>query len=258
MGAKRKIRFISDKEVLEFDSFTDARRYFGLTSGNFPDSCVQRGRYKNWYVEADETPYHGMYRSSMYSSWAAMKTRCTNPNIPQWNDYGGRGISLCAEWYDFKEFMKWSLSNGWEEGLTIERIDVNKGYCPENCCWISREQQQGNKRNNVWFEVDGEKKTLTELCRENNISPATVRHRLGFGWSIEDALTRPKKEWPKSLEIEGFGKTMSARKWSKEMGIDATTISERIHHGWDVEDALTMPPDVRNRKQKAHIPWRNN
>lgn len=256
MGCKRKIWFSKAGKTLEFNSFSDARRYFGVKTGNFPAFCVKSGWYKGWKVEAAETPYHGMYKSSLYGSWAAMKTRCTNSNIPEWNHYGGRGIKLCDEWMEFIPFMKWAKANGYKEGLTIERIDVNGNYCPENCCWITRAEQQKNKRNSLVYEVEGERKTLTDLSKENNISLTTVKHRLDFGWSVEDALAKARKKWPSSKEITFNGETLSARKWAERTGINASCITKRIDHGWTVEDALSTPPDLKNRKQVKKIAWR--
>mgnify|MGYP006969179762 CR=1 FL=1 len=256
MGAKRKVSFTRDGVSLQFDSFSDARRYFGITSGNFPDYALKLGYYKGWKVEAGETPYHGMYGTPLYGSWAAMKTRCTNENIPSWKDYGGRGIKLCNEWEEFIPFMEWAMSNGYKDGLTIERKDVNGNYCPENCCWVTRADQQKNKRTSRKFEINGETKILADLSNEHSISIATVSHRLDFGWSIEDALTKEPKKFPKGFMIAFCGETLSARQWGKRTGLLPSTIISRIKHGWTVEDALTTPPDVRNRKQKENIKWR--
>lgn len=256
MGCKRKISFTKNGTTLQFDSFSDARRYFGVKTGVFPDYCLKSGWYKGWKVEAGETPYHGMYNTSLYKSWAAMKTRCTNPNYPQWNDYGGRGIKICEEWMEFIPFMEWAKSHGHKDGLTIERIDVNGDYCPENCCWITRAEQQNNKRNSRIFLVNGGRKNLAKAAKENDVSISTVQHRLHFGWTIEDALTRERRKWPSSKEITFNGETLSARKWAERTGINASCITKRIDHGWTVEDALSTPPDFKNRKQVKKIAWR--
>ena len=255
MGCKRKLWMFRGNEALYFESFADARRYFGIESGNFPDCAVKRGHYKGWKVVAGDTPYHGMYGTSLYGSWVAMKTRCTNENYPEWIHYGGRGIKLCSEWYEFIPFMEWAMANGYEDGLTIERIDVNGDYCPNNCCWIPRTRQPYNKTNSRKFVVDGAEKTLAELAEEHDISRTTVTHRLNFGWTIEDALTRERKKWHESGNVTYRGETLSYRQWSKRTGINESTIAKRIQHGWTAEDALTTPPDARNRKQKYKIKW---
>lgn len=85
-------------------------------------------------------------RYSFYNSWQSMKQRCLNPNHPKYKRYGGRGIKICSEWYDIKNFADWALKNGWKDGLTIDRIDNNGNYCPENCRWVSISQNSRNKK----------------------------------------------------------------------------------------------------------------
>lgn len=89
--------------------------------------------------------------SKLYSSWQCMKARCLNPNHKRYKRYGGRGISICETWLNFSCFKDWALSNGYEEGLTIERVDVNGDYCPENCTWITNEAQQTNTSRSIKY-----------------------------------------------------------------------------------------------------------
>lgn len=91
---------------------------------------------------------HHLRHTRLYTIWANMKQRCTNPNYPQFKDYGGRGISVCSEWANsFKRFYTWAMENGYQKHLTIDRIDNNGIYEPSNCRWVTMLVQNHNKRN---------------------------------------------------------------------------------------------------------------
>ena len=125
-----------------------------------------------------------------------MKQRCTNPNNKAWKNYGGRGITICDEWigkYGFDKFYEWSIQNGYTDELTIDRVDVNGNYCPENCRWVTRKTQQNNTRANVVISYNNEKHTLTEWADILGIKSATLINRHRLGWSDKDILTKPIK-----------------------------------------------------------------
>lgn len=133
----------------------------------------------------------GRKNTRLYSIYANILSRCFNPNVDCYHLYGGRGITVCAEWKnDFKAFYDWSMSNGYADNLSIDRVDNNEGYSPDNCRWVTMRMQSNNRRNNVHVTMNNECKTLSEWCELYGINYKTVRDRLKRGWSYEDALTK--------------------------------------------------------------------
>lgn len=124
---------------------------------------------------------HGMAYSRLYYIWNGMKRR----------KYGDRRIPVCDEWQTFEPFCEWSLSNGYADNLTIDRIDGTKGYSPDNCRWATRKIQQNNRRNNHLITYNGETHTTAEWAEIKNINYKTLMTRLWRGWSNERALNTP-------------------------------------------------------------------
>ena len=129
---------------------------------------------------------HGKYKSRLNKIYRDIKKRCNNSNN---KDYGGRGIKVCDAWLnDFMSFYDWAYENGYQEDLTIDRIDVDGDYEPSNCRWATVKQQQRNKRNNRYFTINGDKRCLSEWCEMYNINYSKVQVRLKYGWTIREAL----------------------------------------------------------------------
>ena len=132
---------------------------------------------------------HGMYGTRLYHIWNGMKGRCFNKNNKDYPNYGGRGISICDEWkYSAEKFFEWSISHGYGKYLSIDRIDNNKGYTPENCQWISNKKQQRNKRNNHIVYFNGESHCVSEWADITGISKGTIVSRIRYGWNVKDIL----------------------------------------------------------------------
>lgn len=133
---------------------------------------------------------HGMSNARINKIYRAIKDRCYRSNCAAYASYGGRGIKMCDEWKDdFITFYKWAMNNGYNDDLTIDRIDVNGDYCPENCRWVSHKIQQNNRTNNVRVTIDGITRTISEWCEIKGISKKAVYHRYERGLRGEDLFS---------------------------------------------------------------------
>lgn len=184
---------------------------------------------------------HGMSHTPLHNIWCGMNNRC-NPNHVHSNGYGKRGISVCNEWSVFENFRDWALANGYAEGLTIERKDVNGSYCPENCEWITLAEQARNRRTTKWVEYCGRKMSLAEAAEIAKLPYKQVHFRIKHGWSIEKALSEPLMDNSESL-----------RKKCKEAGMNYRTVYNRVYSlGWSVEKALSTPSKGKGANQVSY------
>jgi hypothetical protein len=156
------------------------------------------GCYKReWSKEKHTT--HGMRHHKLYPVYDSMKRRCYNPNDKGYINYGGRGITVCDEWLtDPSTFFKWAFLSGYEEGLSIDRINNDGNYEPGNCRWASRSEQLNNTRVNHLITFNGETHTITQWSRITGINKGTLRDRIEAGWSEERALTTPVRKHKKN------------------------------------------------------------
>lgn len=159
--------------------------------------CLKEKRYSE-IGESAIHYVHGGSKTRLYRIWRGMKTRCLNDENPAYKNYGGRGISICSEWADdFPAFRDWALSHGYREDLSIDRIDVNGNYCPENCRWATSEQQANNMQNTIRIEIGGVTHSLAEWSKISGISYSALRERIKLGWKCDDLL-RPVKNGRKA------------------------------------------------------------
>lgn len=137
---------------------------------------------------ANRNETHGLSKSNPaeYRSWKDMRGRCNNPRNTDFADYGGRGIAATPAWDDFSAFL--ADMGKRPAGHTLDRIDVNKGYEPQNCRWADATQQANNKRSSRVMELDGRSQTLQQWCREYGADHSKVRYRLSTGLTLRDAL----------------------------------------------------------------------
>lgn len=135
---------------------------------------------------------HGMSHTPLYRVWARIKGCTTSPTHQDYKFYGAKGVKVCDEWLmSFSSFYEWAMSHGYQSGLTIDRINSCGDYTPDNCRWITIQEQQRNRRDNHLITIKGVTKCLSEWCREYNINYATVlsRHKGGMSW--KDAFSEP-------------------------------------------------------------------
>ena len=141
---------------------------------------------------------HNLTNTKLYRVWNEMKQRCFNPNCSTYDSYGGRGISVCDEWKnDFMLFREWAISLGYQDDAqrgvyTIERIDNNGNYCPENCRLATMKEQAGNRRSNHFITINEETKTIKEWADCLGINQKMIYSRIKNGWSEYDAVMTPK------------------------------------------------------------------
>lgn len=136
---------------------------------------------------------HGKTNTRLFRIWAHIKDRCFNINNDAYKNYGARGITMCAEWSSsFISFYNWAKNNGYQENLTIDRIDNNKNYYPENCRWITMKEQHRNTRRNTYLFFNGETRCVSEWCEILGINKNTVLSRIRKKWPIEKILSKKK------------------------------------------------------------------
>lgn len=190
---RRTTPYILEKDGVyySFQSEKAACDFLGV-----PQSCVASA-YRQGIV------YHGfniikpLSENDIYNDkrlrkiWGSMHERCEYEKHPHYNSYGGRGISVCAEWSEYIPFAKWAFRNGYADDLSIDRIDVDGMYEPDNCRWVTMKEQANNKRTNRIVVYEGYGYTLTELAEFIGLNKTTLKKRLDSGWSVEDAVNRP-------------------------------------------------------------------
>ena len=169
--------------------------YWNLQNGKAVSCGCLRGKRN---VERLTT--HGRSETVEYATWGRMCSRCTNQNVFEFKDYGGRGIVVCDRWLNsFAAFFE-DMGPRPSSKHSLDRIDNNGNYEPGNCRWATRKEQSRNTRASRMLTFMGETKCLTDWAIEIGLSPATLAKRLDYGWSVERAVTTPKKSSAKALE----------------------------------------------------------
>lgn len=203
---------------------------------------------------------HGQKRTRLYNIWCGMKERCNNPNSQAYKDYGSRDITICDEWNnDFMNFYQWSIENGYEENLSIDRIDVNGNYEPSNCRWATTDEQCNNRRNNIKITYNGKTQTLFQWCEEYGLEYRMILaryHNPNFqNKSIEELLFTPNQ---KQILITYKNETHTISEWSKLTNIRHNVIFDRWQKGYYEEDILYKGSVPKKYGGFKYIPRKQN
>lgn len=165
--------------------------------------CVVRGAYlRSGHTKscgcykaeksAERMTTHGQRKTRLYRIWHGMKTRCYYENQANYKDYGGRGITVCEEWRNsFTAFYEWAMSNGYADGMQLDRMDNNGNYSPKNCKWSTTAEQANNKRNNTPIEIGGKTMNITQWAKASGVSQPTISARYKKGLRGADLIKPP-------------------------------------------------------------------
>lgn len=182
---------------------------------------------------------HGLRYTRLYHIHSGMKNRCYNENDKDYKNYGARGIKICDEWLDVSVFYAWAMTHGYADNLTIDRVDVNKDYCPENCRWATPKQQQNNRRINRLITYKGETHNVREWSEKLGVPYQTIYARLQRGESPDVLFGGLKCE---RREYTYEGETHSLKEWARLKGIKYGTLYNRVVlSNWSFEEAIRAP-----------------
>lgn len=218
--------------------------------------CLQKDIARKIANKKLHKPVHGDSRTRLYSIWRSMKERCYNEAHMHYKHYGGKGIHVCDEWKNsFPSFKKWAIENGYNDGLSIDRIDNNHGYFPENCRWIPLKDQPKNRCTNHFVSVNGERLTVSDCARKYGIAISTVRYLDDKGKDISTYVPRTKEHhdtkhqcrWCNNL-VTGNGIYCTVKK--KEKSENSTKqVNHCKHFEFNEIDAYNMDHKYHPKRQ---------
>lgn len=164
----------------------------------------------------------------LYRIWANMKQRCANPKSKDFKYYGAKGVCVCAEWEDFETFFYWAISHGYKDGLTIERIDNDGDYCPNNCKWIPKHRQNSNTSRTKRYVMYGKVFTLAEICRIYGVSRSTVASRMKKGIPLEKSIKQNRRYQMNTKLLELSDRLKELRTQKSDLEREVKGINEEI------------------------------
>lgn len=150
---------------------------------------------KSITLRAKSLETHGLSKTKLYHRWESMKLRCSSHATERWPRYGGRGIRVCDEWQAFSPFAEWAFANGYSPELSLDRIDNDGHYEPNNCRWVGRSEQQRNRHNNRLIQAFGESKIAKDWAEDPRCQVAliTLTTRIYRGWDDQKAVETPSR-----------------------------------------------------------------
>lgn len=182
----------------------------------------------------------------LFQVWRGMIRRCHDPRVKGYDNYGGRGISVCNQWVDFWTFVA-DMPPRPSPKHTLDREDNNGNYEPGNVRWATKSQQMHNTRFNVRLTAAGKTQIAEDWIKQQQLPKNTLFNRLKRGWSAEDAVTRPRQ--PKAAANTLFPPGGHAR--CRELGLNWQTVASRLRRGWDFERALSEPIRHQHGRSRA-------
>jgi hypothetical protein len=214
--------------------------------------CVKAEK-ASWRTTIRNTT-HSMSKHGLYSQYNAMISRCYRSNYRQYDNYGGRGITVCKEWKNsFEVFAKWALENGWTQGLTIERKNNNEGYSPANCKWATLVEQANNKRSNHHITAFNETKTIAEWARDGRAKAgyqSILERVIKLGWGPEEAISTPSRKFDRTNQsgIRGVSYVKETGRWKAYISVNGN----RIHIGHYLTKEEAAQARIRYVEQSKH------
>lgn len=194
---------------------------------------------------------HGKKDTRIYHIWASMLQRCNNPNNISYPLYGKKGISVCEDWKYFINFNEWAMSNGYKEDLSIDRIDSNGNYEPNNCRWVSMKVQQNNRNNNIKLTYGNETGNLQFWSKRTGIPVATLRSRCYYGWETERILNQSKHPRQKKEKDETF--KFVVKKYRSLLGLTQVEFAKILKVNKDTIKNWETGKSVAPKKMKEKI-----
>ena len=188
---------------------------------------------------------HKMKRTSEYHTWCHMKGRCFNLNHPRYEDWGGRGITVCDRWRNSFENFFADMGLKPSPAYSIDRIDNNGNYSVENCKWSTRVEQNNNRRDNHLIIIENDTLTIRQWEKKQGFKRGIIESRLRRGWSESDAVLTPVE----LIKLITFKyETLTIVDWENKMGYKKQIIKNRLAKGWSESDAILIPVGVKRNR----------